>query len=202
MSVIAAVIASVLALLCTAVAAGGVVSAGRGRAVAAADAAALAAAPVTFRPFGATGSPGDEAERLAKEHGATVVRCVCSPDPSWSSRVVEVEVTVTIEMLGTHTVSAVSRAEFDPVRLLMPTYPRPPWQPTSPRRLGRSTGPPSSTGFIPIGSRMTQAPQHRPTARWSPPGSGSILVGSSRRWWRWSTGLPWWRSSPWPVSST
>jgi Cys-tRNA(Pro)/Cys-tRNA(Cys) deacylase len=117
-SVLAAAIAGLLALLATAVVAGGVVSAGRGRAVAAADAAALAAAPVTFRPFGATGSPADEAQRLAAEHGATLLRCDCPVDSSWSPRVVEVEVAVTVEMFGSHTVRAVSRAEFDPVRLL------------------------------------------------------------------------------------
>jgi Cys-tRNA(Pro)/Cys-tRNA(Cys) deacylase len=117
-SVLAAAIAGLLALLSTAVVAGGVVSAGRGRAVAAADAAALAAAPVTFRPFGASGSPADEAQRLAAEHGATLLRCDCPIDPSWSPRVVEVEVAVTVEMFGSHTVRAVSRAEFDPVRLL------------------------------------------------------------------------------------
>jgi secretion/DNA translocation related TadE-like protein len=162
-SVIAAALAGLLALLAAALAAGGMVSAGRSRALAASDAAALAAAPVTFRPFGATGSPAEEAEKLAAEHGATLIRCRCTRDPSWSPRVVEVEVALTIEAFGSHTVRAVSRAEFDPVRLLVPDggtlspwttqvlgkgiraraggidarvplYSPAAWQPTSPRR--------------------------------------------------------------------
>ena len=43
----------------------------REKVVAAAEAGALAAAPVTFRPFGATGSPSAEADRLVRANGAS-----------------------------------------------------------------------------------------------------------------------------------
>ncbi len=92
----------------------------RGRAQMAADAAALAAAPVTFRPFGSLGSPAAEAARLAAANGATLVACVCPVDHSWSSRIVEVEVEreVDIVVLGRRAVRAAAAAEFAPVELL------------------------------------------------------------------------------------
>ena len=58
----------------------------------AADAAALAAAPVTFRPFGANGSPAAEAARFAAMNGVSLVRCTCPIDRSWDTRTVEVEI--------------------------------------------------------------------------------------------------------------
>jgi hypothetical protein len=89
----------------------------RTRAVAAADAAALAAAPVTFSPYGATGSPAEEAARFAALNGARLLSCVCPPDSSLSVREVEVRVGVPVSVLifGSVTVSAESRAEFDPL---------------------------------------------------------------------------------------
>jgi hypothetical protein len=87
---------------------------------AAADAAALAAAPVTFLPFGAAGTPLDEARRFAAANGARVVACTCSLDPSWEPRTVQVEVERVIHLwpAGRIVVSAVGRAEFSPAMLL------------------------------------------------------------------------------------
>lgn len=91
-------------------------------ATAAADAAALAAAPVTFLPFGARGTPAEEAARFARANGARLRWCVCPPDPSWAPRTVEVEVetSVWIWPVGTVAVRARGRAEFVPVLLLAP----------------------------------------------------------------------------------
>jgi secretion/DNA translocation related TadE-like protein len=94
----------------------------RTEASAAADAAALAAAPVTFLPFGAQGTPAEEAARFARRNGATLVWCDCPLDPSWEPRTVEVVVerTVTIWPLGEYSVRARGRAEFSPELLLYP----------------------------------------------------------------------------------
>jgi secretion/DNA translocation related TadE-like protein len=93
---------------------------GRARAVTAADAAALAAAPVTFRPFGAGGSAREEAARLAAANGARLTSCRCDPDESWERRLVAVtvEVEVPLILFGDRTLRATSRAEFVPARLL------------------------------------------------------------------------------------
>jgi secretion/DNA translocation related TadE-like protein len=98
----------------------GLAFAGRLQAAAAADAAALAAAPVTFRPFGASGSPAEEASRFAAANGATLISCRCPIDRSWRPRVVEVAVERRVELLGIGavTVRALSRAEFSPARML------------------------------------------------------------------------------------
>ena len=92
----------------------------RTEANAAADAAALAAAPVTFLPFGAKGTPAEEAARFAGINGTRLVWCVCPPDPSWEPRTVEVEVEKDVEIwpLGTFTVKGRGRAEFVPAMLL------------------------------------------------------------------------------------
>lgn len=94
----------------------------RVRTSAAADAAALAAAPVTFMPFGAQGTPRQEAARFARLNGAELVSCRCPPDPSWEPRTVRVEVAreLIIWPAGRVTVRAVSRAEFVPALLLGP----------------------------------------------------------------------------------
>ena len=91
-----------------------------GRVQTAADAAALAAAPVTFRPFGSDGSPTAEAVRLAAANGARLIRCSCSIDRSWAVRIVEVEVVQEVNLLvvGRREVRAVAAAEFTPVDLL------------------------------------------------------------------------------------
>ncbi len=93
----------------------------RVEATGAADAAALAAAPVTFRPFGAAGTPAEEAARFAAANGASLVSCVCSVDESWDARTIRVEVARTIRLwpIGTVTVRATSRAEFAPSLLLV-----------------------------------------------------------------------------------
>lgn len=91
----------------------------RGRAQAAADAAALAAAPVTFRPYGAAGSPAAEAAWFAAANKATLVECRCPVDSSFNPRTVAVEVMVAVEplLLPASRVRATSRAEFEPTRL-------------------------------------------------------------------------------------
>ncbi len=86
---------------------------------AAADAAALAAAPVTFRPFGSDGSPAAEAARFAAANGGRLIACRCPIDRSWETRVVEVEVGKEIDLmgLGRKEVRARAAAEFVPVEL-------------------------------------------------------------------------------------
>jgi hypothetical protein len=88
----------------------------------AADAAALAAAPVTFRPFGARGSPRQEAARFALANGTRLVRCTCRVDRSWEIRTVTVVVERQIDVLGLgrFKVGATSRATFEPSALLPP----------------------------------------------------------------------------------
>ena len=92
----------------------------RASASAAADAGALAAAPVTFRQFGASGSAADEARRFASANGARLVRCDCSSNSTYAARIVIVEVAIDVVVLGRFatTVSATSAAEFLPVELL------------------------------------------------------------------------------------
>ncbi len=103
----------------------GAVGAGIGaytQASGAADAAALAAAPVTFRPFGAMGTPRHEAARFASANGTRLVSCTCRIDRSWATRTVTVVVerTVTIPGLGDMKIRAISRATFEPKALLQP----------------------------------------------------------------------------------
>ncbi len=91
--------------------------AARSRVVAAADAAALAAAPVTFHPYGARSGPRGEAARFAAANGARLVTCLCSVDRSYAPRRVEVVVTtdVDLQLLGRREIRARSRAEFHPI---------------------------------------------------------------------------------------
>ncbi|MGI9648531.1 MAG: Rv3654c family TadE-like protein [Acidimicrobiia bacterium] len=112
--------AVVVLLLTLAVVAVGQYLAGYSRARAAADAAALAAAPVTFRPFGAEGSPLREARIFAGANGAELVSCDCGHDPSWEPRTVVVTVrrVFPVLLLGSRSVRATARAEFVPTRLL------------------------------------------------------------------------------------
>lgn len=93
---------------------------GYAQAQAAADAAALAAAPVTFRPFGATGSAQREAAIFATANGSELIGCSCPPDPSWEPRTVVITVrrSFPVVLFGDQSVEAVSRAEFIPARLL------------------------------------------------------------------------------------
>ena len=92
----------------------------RERAVAAAEAGALAAAPVTFRPFGATGSATEEAAKLVRANGAELMACSCDHDPGYDPRTVTVTARLTVAVLGFRTVTleATAAAEFRPVALL------------------------------------------------------------------------------------
>lgn len=92
----------------------------RTRATTAADAAALAAAPVTFRGFGTDTTPEREAARFAALNGADLVDCRCPVDLSWSRRAVTVVVAfeVSLRLFGTRTVTAAAAAEFVPVDLV------------------------------------------------------------------------------------
>jgi len=113
-------VAVVVLLLAAVLGAVGAYLRARVEAVAAADAAALAAAPVTFLPFGATGTPTEEAARFAAANGARLLWCACPVDPSWEPRTVTVQVARDLRLwpLGSLTVTAVGRAEFLPALLL------------------------------------------------------------------------------------
>jgi uncharacterized membrane protein len=93
--------------------------AARAQAATAADAAALAAAPLTFGPLGTATSPREEAAHYAAANGARLVTCACAADPTWAARqvTVQVEKTVDLLLLGTRTVHASATAEFAPVEL-------------------------------------------------------------------------------------
>jgi len=119
-AILLAAVAGLVLLLALGVADAGIAFSARLQAAAAADAAALAAAPVTFRSFGAAGSPVAEARRLAGANGAVLAQCRCPVDRSWRSRIVEVVVERRVELLGLGaiTVRASSRAEFAPMALL------------------------------------------------------------------------------------
>ena len=109
-------VVAIVLVLATALAA----VAGLLRARVAAAAAALAAAPVTFLPFGATGTPAEEAAQFARLNGTELVWCSCPVDRSWAPRVVAVEVArrSVVWPIGAIRVTARSRAEFVPARLL------------------------------------------------------------------------------------
>lgn len=113
-------VALVVLLFSVALAAVAGVQLARMRATTAADAAALAAAPVTFLPFGASGSPTDEAARFARLNDANLVSCLCPVDRSWEPRFVEVRVraSIGIPILGDVVVDATGHAEFTPAALL------------------------------------------------------------------------------------
>ena len=91
----------------------------RGQVVTAADAAALAAAPVTFSSFGTSGDPAREAAVVAAGNGARLVECRCPVDRSWDSRVVTVTAAMrtSLALLGNRELTATSSAEFRPVAL-------------------------------------------------------------------------------------
>ncbi len=65
----------------------------------AADAAALAAAPVTFATFGAAGTPAAEAAAFAEANGVILIECRCPVDRSWASREVAVVVAVSVDLI-------------------------------------------------------------------------------------------------------
>lgn len=121
-SITAAGLVAVICVLGVIVADAGTYLRGRAVAAAAADAAALAAAPVTFAGFGAVGSPAEEAARFAAANGAALVRCECPVDQTWRPRTVRVVVAAPVRliMFGARDVPASSRAEFDPTHLVSP----------------------------------------------------------------------------------
>lgn len=95
------------------------VTAARAQLTAAADAAALAAAPVTFSSFGMDTDPRAAASAIARANGATMVSCICPVDQTWSARtaVVVVEATVDLLFLKSIRLQASAAAEFRPVEL-------------------------------------------------------------------------------------
>jgi hypothetical protein len=115
-----AAVAGLVVLLTIAIVTVAGVQIARMRATTAADAAALAAAPVTFLPFGAEGTPREEAQRFARLNGASVVVCRCEIDRSFEPRSAEVRVRVAVDLplLGGLSVEATGRAEFVPAALL------------------------------------------------------------------------------------
>jgi secretion/DNA translocation related TadE-like protein len=119
-SIVAMGLVAVVCVLGVIVADAGAYLRGRAVAAAAADAAALAAAPVTFDGFGATGSPTDEAARFAAANGATLITCECGVDRTWRPRTVRVVVAASVHLIvfGARDVPASSRAEFDPTALV------------------------------------------------------------------------------------
>lgn len=92
----------------------------RTKVVTAAEAGALAAAPVTFRPFGALGAPAAEADRMVRANGAELVACVCPHDPGYDPRTATVTARLAVAVLGFReiTLQATAAAEFSPVDLL------------------------------------------------------------------------------------
>jgi secretion/DNA translocation related TadE-like protein len=88
----------------------------RALAVTAADAAALAAAPMTFPPLASGTTPVAGARSLAAANHARLIRCVCPIIESFEPRSVEVvvEVPVRLVVFGRVLVRAASRAEFVP----------------------------------------------------------------------------------------
>lgn len=113
-------VVAVVLLLAAVLGAVGAYLRARVEAVAAADAAALAAAPVTFLPFGAEGTPTEEAARFATANSARLLSCSCPVDHSWEPRTVTVRVAREVRLwpVGSLTVTAVGRAEFVPALLL------------------------------------------------------------------------------------
>ncbi|MEX1207712.1 MAG: Rv3654c family TadE-like protein [Acidimicrobiia bacterium] len=113
-------VTGVVMMLAVGLAVVGSVMQARVEASTAADAAALAAAPVTFLPFGAQGTPTEEAARFATLNGSRLLSCICPVDPSWEPRTVEVRIERSVEIwpLGTIEVEATGRAEFVPALLL------------------------------------------------------------------------------------
>ena len=120
MSVVVAAVLVLGSLLVVATAGVGQVVLARERVAVAAEAGALAAAPVTFRPFGASGSATDEADRLVRANGAVLVRCDCKHDSRYTPRTVMVTARLTVAVLGIREIDIehTAAAEFRPVDLM------------------------------------------------------------------------------------
>lgn len=106
----------IVILVTWAVAGVGRVFAARAQASNAADAAALAAAPLTFFP----GDPVAEAIEFARRNGADLVSCLCERVATLDARTVVVEVVIEVDVpiLGHVAVAAAAAAEFAPMDLL------------------------------------------------------------------------------------
>ena len=91
----------------------------RAQVTAAADAAALAAAPATFARFGTSGDPVRAAAEMAAANGVELVECSCRIDRSWETRRVTVTVTTPVDLLflGDRLLTATAAAEFRPIAL-------------------------------------------------------------------------------------
>lgn len=85
----------------------------------AADAAVLAAAPVTFAPFGTNESPRQAAATVAAANGAALLDCECEIDRSWATRRVTVtaELVVELVLLSDQRLTVTAAAEFRPVAM-------------------------------------------------------------------------------------
>ncbi len=95
------------------------VAAARARLTVAADAAALAAAPLTFAHFGGESRPERAAVAAAAENGARLETCRCDIDRSWASRTVVVVVATDVDLLllPNRSLRASAAAEFRPASL-------------------------------------------------------------------------------------
>lgn len=115
-SVLAVAAMALITLVSLSVLATAQIVSARSRATVAADAAALAAAPMTFPPIAEGRSPEAHARALAEANGARLVSCVCSQVATFEPRQVEVTVAFAIDLpiLGRRWVHASSAAEFVP----------------------------------------------------------------------------------------
>ena len=115
-SVLALAMMTVLIFTVLAVSASAQIITARTLATAAADAAALAAAPMTFPPVAGGRSPLAEASHLARANGATLVSCLCPQVATFAPRQVEVTVVFPVDLpiLGLRWVEGSSAAEFIP----------------------------------------------------------------------------------------
>jgi len=115
-TIVALAISSLLVLVAAGLVGVGRLVSAHVQATAAADAAALAAAPVTFLGR----DPPAEAADYARANGARLVTCSCPLNRTFDLRVVTVEVVRDVDLgpLGTHNVRARAAAEFAPLDLL------------------------------------------------------------------------------------
>lgn len=91
----------------------------RAKLTAAADAAALAAAPLTFASFGSGSRPQGAAATVAGDNGARLETCLCQVNRSWDARTVVVVVVADadLRLLPDRRLRATAAAEFRPVDL-------------------------------------------------------------------------------------
>lgn len=119
---VVAALAGLAVVLCLLVVDVAVVVAKREQLATAAEAAALAAAPLTFSEFGTGDDPTEAAYAAATANGARLRHCRCPLDRSWAVRTVSVTVSADVDLLllGDRSLSAVAAAEFRPVALARP----------------------------------------------------------------------------------